>query len=304
LQRLWTLLALGTAACTLAPAPEGRFLPLPGCNLYYEVLGSGPPLVLVHGAADHRIFDPVADRLAQKLTVIRYDQRHYGRTRVRDVRHGQKDQAASTLATDVADLDMLRAALGFQRVHVLALSNGGPIAIEHALTHPHAVDRLILVDTYADNDARTVMAWPLVREVLSDPRRQQGLRRIGHLRGIERQVEEFLLLPHPHHELPLPRPWVERWFRSGCLGGPRNTPPRSYARMDMLSRIDIPTLVICGERDRITPLEHSRQMAARLPNGRLAVLRGAGHLALAEKPEEFVQLVRAFLLGNPQQPPL
>jgi 3-oxoadipate enol-lactonase len=300
------LLAVAATGCV---PTTGHFLRQPDCDLYYEVTGSGPPVVLVHGAADLRIFDPVVDRLATKLTVIRHDQRGYGRTRVRD------GAPATTLATDVADLDMLRATLGFQRVHVLALSNGGPIAIEHALTHPHAVDRLILLDTYADNDARTEMAWPLVREVVSHPQRVLILEEIAKNKRLDktsRQVEEFLLQPHTHHELPLPRSWVESWFRSGCLGEGRNTtqaryrspPHRAYARLDSLARIDAPTLVICGERDRITPLEHSRQMAARLPNGRLAVITSTGHLAFAEKPDEFIRLVHAFLLGNRERPPL
>jgi len=265
--------------------------------------------VLVHGAADRRIFDPVVSELSKKLTVIRYDQRGYGRTRVRD------HEVPTTVATDVADLDLLRAALGFERVHVLALSNGGPIAIDYALTYPHAIDKMILVDTYADNDARTVMAWPLIREVLSDPRRVKRLEEIAEDKRaskIDRQVQEFLLLPHTHHELPLPRRWVDNWFHSGCLGEARDAgqakhrspPHRAYAKLDMLDRIETPTLVICGERDRVTPLEHSRQMVAQFPNGQLAVIAGTGHLAFAEKPDEFVRLVRTFLLGRQQRAPL
>ncbi|MHC4515161.1 MAG: alpha/beta fold hydrolase [Planctomycetota bacterium] len=283
---------------------EAHVLRLPDCNLYYEVVGSGPPLVLIHGAADHRIFYPVVSQLQEKLTVILYDQRGFGRTRV------QGDKAPpTTLAIDVADLDRLRATLGFERVHVLALSNGGPIAIDYALSHSHAVDRLILLDTYADNDARTVMAWPLIREVLSDPQRVERLQELADDKGLskmDRQIGEFLTLPHTHHELPLSRAWEDHWFRSGCLGEAQDTgqaehkspPHRAYQRLDQLSRIEAPTLVICGEHDRITPLEHSRQMAAQLPNGRLAVIKDAGHLAFAEAPDEFVRLVHAFLVDH------
>jgi pimeloyl-ACP methyl ester carboxylesterase len=66
-------------------------------------------------------------------------------------------------------------------------------------------------------------------------------------------------------------------------------------RTELLPRIQVPTLVIVGEEDEVTPPEVARQMAEAIPNARLVVLPSAGHLANVEAPEAFNEAVRTFL---------
>jgi proline iminopeptidase len=273
-------------------------------QLYFETTGEGTALVLVHGGANHGIFHDGLIDLASDCTLVYYDQRGYGHTRV-----GFGGDSPATLATEVADLDALRRHLGFERIDLLALSNGGPIAIDYTLAHPERVRRLILLDTYADNDDRISMAQPLVAEAINDEGRQTALQKIRAdetLDELQRKVEEFLLLPHTHHHSPVPRSLVETWYATGVLDRNipkdqrrfQSTPERDYSRLGDLTRIHCPTLVICGRHDRVTPLPHSQKMAAQLPRGELAILELSGHLGHIEERDRFLNLVRQFLAGR------
>lgn len=282
------------AACNTV-AHEGT-LDHAGCAIYYRIAGHGAPLYLVHGAAPHGIFLPTAAALADTATLVYWDQRGWGRSRITDTTR------AATLAADVADLEALRSSLDHARIDLLALSNGGPVAIEYALRHPGRVRRLILLATYADNDDRIAVAQRLCREVLEDPGRRRAMAAIAarKLPPEERAIEEFLLLPSTQHHRPVARAIVEEWVRNGVLGGPAqpalcSPPERVYHGLDRLRRIAVPVLVITGRHDRVTPLVHARKMAERLPNARLVVLEDSGHLAHIDEPQRFLAVVREFL---------
>lgn len=65
---------------------------------------------------------------------------------------------------------------------------------------------------------------------------------------------------------------------------------------DVLARIRVPTLLLYGELDRRSPLQVAEQLHAGIPSSELVVLEGAGHLANVERPDEFNEAVRGFLL--------
>lgn len=281
--------AVPAAPCELTGAPVRALrIARPGASLHVELLGSGPPLVLVHGALDHRIFHPVLDALADERTLVCWDRRGHGRSRIGPGGPGP------SLRTDVADLAAVADALDLGRFDLLALADGGPVAIDFALRSPRRVGRLVLLASYADDGARRELAEDAVREVLQDEGRRRRLLALPpDLDEDERQREEFAVAPHPLHELPLPRAWIEQWFACGCLEGP--PAGRDYARLDDLVYLQVPTLLLCGERDRLTPAAHARAMAARLPRGVFVQIPGAGHLAFAERPELVLAVLRAFL---------
>lgn len=292
-------LTLVIAACSGTPSGggDGRAvtftLQRDGAVVHGKYLGSGPPLILVHGGADHRIFHPVLDRLADEFTVVFYDQRGYGATEV------DEDEPPTTLATDIADLDAIRQFFRWQEVSLLAYSHGGPIGLEYAQRHPDHLSKLILLATYSDNEARIALAQQPASEVVHDPVRKAKVRALDELdlSPEERAVREFLITPHFFHERELAHADVEFWLASKCIdsGDKRWRSPRTKVFTELLPQIEAETLVLCGELDRITPLAHSRRMARALPNGRLGVLAGCGHLCHADDPETFLRDVREFL---------
>ncbi len=118
-----------------------------GVGLYYEVRGSGPPLVLVHGfACGIRSWDPQVRALAARYRVITYDVRGHG------ISEAPRDPAAYSQPTSVEDLRALLAHLRIRRAAVGGLSMGGNIALNLALTHPAMVTTLIVADTGAGSD--------------------------------------------------------------------------------------------------------------------------------------------------------
>jgi len=113
------------------------FADVNGTRLYYEMAGSGPALVLIHGhTLDTRMWDDQFEPFARDYRVIRYDQRGYGKS--------APPTAESYSPAD--DLMALLRYLGLSSAHILGQSRGGAGAIDFALTYPEATTTLIAVD--------------------------------------------------------------------------------------------------------------------------------------------------------------
>src|SRR5947209_7662697 len=116
---------------------------LNGVDIYYEVMGEGPPLVAVHGGpgmSDNRGYVEWLRPLADEFQVVSYDLRGCGRS-------SDAPDGSYSHADFVDDLDALRAHLGFDRFALLGTSYGGFIALEYALRHQDRLTHLILQDT-------------------------------------------------------------------------------------------------------------------------------------------------------------
>ena len=114
-----------------------RRLEANGTTIAYARTGTGPPIVLMHGAeADHSMFAPLAVQLARHLTVIAYDQRDSG-----DTRNPERPYTLEDMGDDAAALIK---GLGMEKAHVYGTSLGSLIAQSLAVHHPECVDRLVL----------------------------------------------------------------------------------------------------------------------------------------------------------------
>src|SRR5256885_9246878 len=117
-----------------ASAQAAGFVAVPGARLYYESIGAGPVVVLLHGGnLDLRMWDPQLTELRRLLRFIRYDARGFGRS-----------TPADTAFRADADLSVLLKHLAVHRASLVGLSLGGRIAIDFALDHPKMVDKLVL----------------------------------------------------------------------------------------------------------------------------------------------------------------
>lgn len=269
-----------------------------GRSLYYETEGEGPALVLVHGAAPHGIFHPAFSRFADFATVVYYDQHGYGLT-------GARNGMRWTTARDVEDLEALRARLHIDKMTLLVLSNGGPIALSYALTYPRRIAKLILLSTFADNDDRIPMAQAMVARILYEEgvaEKAKVLEDDPSLDEREKTIRKWLLTPGTHHFSPVPRAVMELWYDCGVF--PVQSDDRSACSIpesitwSELRQIQAPVLVCCGRHDAITPLEHSRKMVENLPCGRLVIFEKSGHLLWVEEEDFFFETVREFLLDR------
>jgi len=138
------LAACAPVPASVPPAPAAGMLAadtgrvaVEGGTLYYEVRGSGPPLVLLHaGGVDLSMWDPQAASLARSFRLIRYDARG----------HGRSTAPAGPFST-VEDLRLLLGHLGVERASLVGVSMGAGVALDFAATYPNRVGRLVLVST-------------------------------------------------------------------------------------------------------------------------------------------------------------
>src|SRR3989338_85192 len=109
-----------------------------GASIYYEMRGSGHPLILISGyTRDHTLWTPVLEALAARFQVLRFDNRGVGRTQD----EGQP-LSASLMAEDVR---ALAKALGLQKPHIIGQSMGGTVAQKLAAAYPDEIGKLVLL---------------------------------------------------------------------------------------------------------------------------------------------------------------
>lgn len=262
---------------------EQGFADINGTRLHYSVAGAGEALVLLHGfSLDARMWDEQVARFAQRYRVVRYDLRGFGKSGLPQAPYSHVD-----------DLKGLLEHLGIRRSHILGLSKGGGVALDFALSHPETTASLILVNTILGG-----FKWS------AEASRQDGL---AWQRAKEAGVEagKAAWLAHPMFG-PVPsNPAAASPFRqimadySGWhfvnANPERRAEPATIAR---LGELRTPTLIVIGERDLEDFQAIADSLERSIPGARKAVLKGAGHMANMEAPEEFNDLVLAFLASQ------
>jgi pimeloyl-ACP methyl ester carboxylesterase len=193
-----------------------------------------------------------------------------------------------TLAADMASLLDALLADG-QRVSVVGISMGGTLALQLALDRPDRPDKLALVNTFARLRPKSLRVWSfyLLRFFLV------------HTVGISTQARIVAgrLFPHPDQIL-LRQAFTEQILQADPRG--YRAALRALARFNVTGRlkeIQVPALVVTGERDTTVSIETQAKLASGLPKARQVVIPEAGHAVTVEKPEVFNRLLIEFLNG-------
>jgi pimeloyl-ACP methyl ester carboxylesterase len=243
-----------------------------GLEIAYRRSGDGPPIVFLHGTAtDSRVWRTQLDELADGFTVVAWDEPGAG---------GSSDPPEDFGLARYADaLAAFLAALGLGRAHVAGLSWGGVLAQELYRRHPGAVASLILAGTYA--------GW---KGSLS---KAEGARRVVTiLEQTSVPEEDFaaalhgLFGEHPPAGVVAELDAIMADARAGSV---RSTSLALAGddRRELLSQIEVPTLLIWGESDVRSPLHVADQLRENIPGARLVVIPGAGHVSNMEQPTAF-----------------
>jgi 3-oxoadipate enol-lactonase len=253
-------------------------------HIAWERRGSGPPLVLVHGLGYARWgWEPVVDGLADRFEVILFDNRGVGES---DVPPGP--YTTSLLAEDVAavmdEADIARA-------HVLGTSLGGMVAQELALTRPERVDRLVLACTTPGGAGAFPLPEGTLRLMAQAPTLEPA---VALRRFIENALAPTTVEERPElverilaHRLAAPQD-PAGWAAQAAAG-------MTFDRFADVGRIGATTLVQHGTEDRVVDVRNAGLLGERLPNARVELFEGTGHLYFWEQPQRFVSSVTSFL---------
>jgi 3-oxoadipate enol-lactonase len=263
---------------------DSGFLELDGGKIYFEVAGSGHPLVLIHGGQmDSRMWDEQFALFSRTYRVIRYDYRGFG-----------KSPAATKPFAGEDDLAALLKYLGVQKAYVVGLSLGGRVAIDFALAHPDMVDALVpvapgLSGAHFGDDPSFMESWRAAQA------------------GDWQKVAEI---------------WLKSGYMAPAMENPKIAPRlRQLATEDAhenldngalervlyppaierLPNIKVPTLLIVGNRDVPDIHQICGLLYARVPGIKVILIQNSGHIVNMEQPEEFNRAVLDFLEHLPKQ---
>jgi 3-oxoadipate enol-lactonase len=243
--------------------------------------GRGPPLFLFHSLlSDRASFDAITPELSQSFRVIVPELPGFGRSGA--VEGGLAD-IADRMAQAVRDGARGEAAI------VLGNGYGGFVALQMAVRHPAIATKFILADAGAafsepGRDAFRNMA------AASKARGLQAITDVAMRRlfAPEFQAQHPDLMGDRREAFLRTDPEV---FRAAC---------GALAELDLrpeLGAVRVPVLVLVGEQDEATPPPMSRELAALLPNARLAILPGCAHVPQLQSPELFLSAIGDFLSG-------
>ncbi|MFF4341834.1 alpha/beta fold hydrolase [Kitasatospora sp. NPDC001540] len=253
----------------------------PAAPLARTVRGSGPGLLLAHGAggSTEANYGPILDGLAAGHTVVGVDWPGTG---------GSPRATGPLDADELADQLVAAAdAEGLDRFALVGFSLGGPVAIRAAARRPERVSALVLTATFAHRDARLDLAARLWGELYAS--------------GAHGLLAEFLtLVAFSTEALDGTDPAALRGAIDALAAA---LPPGTPEHVDLVRRIDVradlarvqaPTLVVTTTADPLVPPALQRELAARIPGARSVELP-TGHLPFAERPAQWQDLITGFL---------
>lgn len=255
-------------------------------DIYYELLGEGYPIVFISGITlDHSIWKlfQVPTFTSAGFKCLVFDNRDVGRT-------GNSSIGPYGIGQFVDDTIGLLDQLGLESPHVIGYSMGGMIAQELSIKFPNRVRSLTLLSTLPKPDDYTKALMESLKSA------KQGLPTEVFYRTLGLRVFTHRFFNNPEAV----RMWMER-----VLSNPHPQSIAGFVRQadaiighdtqNRLSEITVPTHVIVGDEDILTPPRYAQILADRIPGARLTTVAGVGHAVPAEAAEKFNRVALDFL---------
>jgi proline iminopeptidase len=262
-----------------------------GYGMFVEEVGSGFPLVLLHGGPglDHTMFRPWLDPLGEELRLLYVDERGQGQSE-------RVDPETLTLEVFARDVDLLAEALGLERFALLGHSFGAIVTTWHATavgtaaayvisggadaSEPMMADVEASLEAMGEQGAAIAETWEREQTVES-----------------EAELKELLAAQMPFHFHGEPPPG----YGEETIGSPevlRHFARIGYGDFDYrprLQNVRRPTLVVVGEHDRTTTPRAARVLHEGIDGSELVVVPNAGHMSFVEDRQRYLDAVRSFL---------
>jgi len=284
-----------------AQSPVSGIVHTPDVDLAYEVYGSpssATPVIIANGGPgfSHTYLlqnDVFTSRLAHTRQVVFYDQRGDGKSKL------LKPDAAQDMNAQIADLDAIRAKLGFEKFDLIGHSWGGLLAMGYANAHPERISKLILIDSAAPAWKQTLF---LFSDVFPDvgAKDQEITKTLGKTPEATKQHLDnyfsMLFYSQENHDR----------FVAGVTDPGQNTAVnaavnKAIANLDLfpeLPKLNFPTLVMHGRFDMNVAVLTAWKTYKAIPNAKIVIFAKSGHLPFYEEPDKFTQVLTDFLGGK------
>jgi len=255
-----------------------RVLTSSGTSIGYAEAGRSDrtPIVFLHGVgSDKSVWRPQLGHFGQERRTLAFDYPGYGDSDPAPEGTSRDDYAAVIVSA--------LAELGITRAHICGLSLGGVVAIAIHHAAPGLCASLILADTFAVHpDGRAIyersLAGSLDLPAMAEARADVLLAQPADAQVRREVVETMSRIDPAAYRIGAEAVWLAD-------------------QRDRAAAIDVPTLVLVGELDLVTPPDLSNELVDLIPDARMQVIRGAGHLANLERPIEFNAAIDAFVGG-------
>jgi pimeloyl-ACP methyl ester carboxylesterase len=259
-----------------------------GVDLYYEIHGSGEPLLLLEGLGYSTwMWHRQIEYLAQHYQVIIFDNRGVG--------DSDKPDHPYTIEMMARDAAGLLHKLGVKKAHVLGVSMGGLIAQQLAILFPRVINKLVLCCTSHGGPNSVPMPQEIINllntvdESMSAERKlvlaMSPAFRPGYMEEHPEEIEEII---HWRMEKPTPRyAWLHQFMAAAA-----------FNVEDSVGTITTPVLILSGDQDRVLPVENAYLIQKKLPHSQMKIFPGAGHMFFWERAQEFNEMVHSFLAGG------
>lgn len=254
-----------------------------GVSIYYEVHGSGPPVLLVAGlGGEGAYWLPQIEPLSRHFQVIVHDHRGTGQSNPTDAKISVEQMAADVVG--------LMDALGIESAHLIGHSTGGAIGQVLGIEHSIRLRSLVIYASWVKSD-------PFMQRVM-DARKALVLHA-----GAAAYIQATPLFLYPNWWINANAPSLDvtanKSIMTFCdpeIMARRIDAILAFDRSSELSKIETPTIVLCAEDDFLTPLYASQELAARIPGAQLLVAKKGGHAYSQTMPDEFNQMVIDYIL--------
>jgi 2-hydroxy-6-oxonona-2,4-dienedioate hydrolase len=273
------LLLLVSTSHAQTPQYESKFVSVYGAKMHYIEAGSGPTLVLVHGLADDTaVWQETIAPLAKTHRVIVPDLIGWGKS--------DKPLLSYRIATFSDFLDRFLQQLKVEKAAVVGNSMGGWVVADFVLRYPARVEKLVIVCGVGFASSEQQMGAPL--EVLKMSSRDEIRRFLAPAfadkKFVSEEMVDFL---------------IEQRVRNGdgyTISKFIESMKRKEDVVDgKLGKIKVPTLVVWGRQDLLTPLAIGQRFQREIPGAKLQIIENCGHMPQQECPAKFVDTVTPFL---------
>jgi proline iminopeptidase len=294
------------------------FVDANGLMIYYQTLGRGAPLMILHGGpgSSHDYFLPYLLPLARHNRLVLIDERGSGRSQKLE------DPSGYTIENMAEDVETVRQALNLGKINLLGHSYGGALAQAYALKYQRNLNHLILASTWSSTKAMNQVFVRMKQNMSPELReridRMEAAGLFGHGKDYEknRYTKEYMIaawgegyFPYIYQNHPNPNedpeaegnlPWDlyrVMWGSHGEFVIDGNL--RSVEYTDRLATLTVPTMIVVGDHDECDP-SLSQTMHEKIAKSKLLILPKSGHMTFVDQNAMFIKAVDQFLSAAKQ----